>query len=54
MPIEPARDWSECLEFSRAVSAAIERTDPQRYTTKFTKARPLEEDSDRLRAIVRL
>ena len=30
MPITPARDWSECLEFSRAVSEAIERTDPQR------------------------
>ena len=37
MPITPARDWSECLEFSRAVSEAIERTDPQRYTTTFAK-----------------
>jgi bifunctional non-homologous end joining protein LigD len=38
MPIKPSRDWSECLEFSRAVSEAIERTDPQRYTTTFAKA----------------
>jgi bifunctional non-homologous end joining protein LigD len=38
MPITPARDWSECLEFSRSVSEAIERTDPQRYTTTFAKA----------------
>jgi bifunctional non-homologous end joining protein LigD len=38
VPIAPARDWSECLEFSRAVSEAIERTDPQRYTTTFAKA----------------
>ena len=27
-PIKPARDWSECLEFARDVSEAIERTDP--------------------------
>jgi len=38
MPIIPARDWSECLEFSRAVSEAIERTNPERYTTTFAKA----------------
>jgi bifunctional non-homologous end joining protein LigD len=38
MPITPSRDWSECLGFSRAVSEAIERTDPQRYTTTFAKA----------------
>jgi bifunctional non-homologous end joining protein LigD len=38
MPITPARDWSECLEFARSVSAAIERTYPQRYTTTFAKA----------------
>jgi bifunctional non-homologous end joining protein LigD len=38
MPIQRARDWSECLQFSRAVSEAIERTDPQRYTTTFAKA----------------
>jgi bifunctional non-homologous end joining protein LigD len=38
MPIKRARDWSECLEFSRAVSQAIERTDPHMYTTTFAKA----------------
>jgi bifunctional non-homologous end joining protein LigD len=38
MPMKPARNWSECLEFSRAVAVAIERTDPQRYTTAFAKA----------------
>lgn len=37
VPIKPARDWSECLEFARAVSEAIERTDPI-YTTTFAKA----------------
>ena len=36
VPIKPARDWSECLEFARAVSEAIERTDPI-YTTTFAK-----------------
>jgi bifunctional non-homologous end joining protein LigD len=38
VPITPARDVPECLEFSRAVSDAIVRTDPQLYTTKFSKA----------------
>ena len=36
VPIKPARDWSECLEFARDVSEAIERTDPI-YTTTFAK-----------------
>ena len=38
LPIAPARDWSECLDFSRSVAEAIERTDPRRYTTTFAKA----------------
>jgi len=38
VPIKPARDWSECLAFSRAVSEAIERSDPRMYTTAFAKA----------------
>ena len=38
VPIRPSRSWSECLEFSRAVSEAIERADPQMYTTAFAKA----------------
>ena len=35
-PIQPARDWAECLEFARDVSEAITRTDPI-YTTTFAK-----------------
>jgi bifunctional non-homologous end joining protein LigD len=38
VPVKPSRDWSDCLEFSRAVSEAIERADPQTYTTAFAKA----------------
>ena len=37
MPIKPAREVAECLEFSRGVSDAIVRTDPQLYTTTFAK-----------------
>jgi DNA primase len=37
VPIRPSRDWSECLDFARNVSEAIERTDPI-YTTTFAKA----------------
>jgi bifunctional non-homologous end joining protein LigD len=37
-PLTPARDVSQCLEFSRAVSEALVRTDPRVYTTKFAKA----------------
>jgi bifunctional non-homologous end joining protein LigD len=36
-PIKPARDVAQCLEFSRDVSEAIARTDPQVYTTTFAK-----------------
>ena len=38
VPITPERDWSACLAFARAVSEAIARTDPERYTTTFAKA----------------
>ena len=38
VPIKPAREVSECLEFSRGVSDAIAKTDPQLYTTTFAKA----------------
>jgi hypothetical protein len=38
VPIKPARDWSECLDFARNVSEAIERTDPI-YTTTFRQGR---------------
>jgi len=37
-PLEPARDVAACLKFSRGVSVAIVRTDPERYTTTFAKA----------------
>jgi bifunctional non-homologous end joining protein LigD len=37
VPIRPARDVAECLDFSRRVSEAIVRTNAQRYTTKFAK-----------------
>ena len=37
VPIKPAREVAECLEFSRNVSDAIARTDPQLYTTTFAK-----------------
>jgi len=37
MPINPGRDVAQCLEFSRDVSEAISRTDPQLYTTTFAK-----------------
>ena len=36
VPIAPARDWAECLQFARNVSEAIERTD-RLYTTTFAK-----------------
>jgi bifunctional non-homologous end joining protein LigD len=37
VPLKPSRDWSECLEFSRAVAEAIERSDSRAYTTAFAK-----------------
>jgi bifunctional non-homologous end joining protein LigD len=37
VPITPARDVLECLEFSREVSEAIVRTEPRLYTTTFAK-----------------
>jgi bifunctional non-homologous end joining protein LigD len=36
-PIEPQRDWSECLEYSRRVGEALARTNPAMYTTAFAK-----------------
>jgi bifunctional non-homologous end joining protein LigD len=37
-PVVPRADWSECLEFSRALAEAIERHAPELYTTAFAKA----------------
>jgi len=39
-PIKPQRAWSECLEFARGVSEAIEQTDPIYTRARGEKARP--------------
>jgi bifunctional non-homologous end joining protein LigD len=36
-PLEPALDWSACLDFAREVSRVIVRADPQRYTMRFAR-----------------
>lgn len=38
VPLLPRRTVAACLEFSRAVAEAIERTNPRAYTTTFAKA----------------
>jgi bifunctional non-homologous end joining protein LigD len=38
VPLKPKRTVGECLEFSRAVSEAITKSDPRTYTTAFAKA----------------
>jgi bifunctional non-homologous end joining protein LigD len=38
VPLRPARDVKQCLQFSRAVSEALVRTNPRLYTTTFAKA----------------
>ena len=38
VPLKPAADWSACLEFARGLAVALERRDPARYTTNFSKA----------------
>ena len=38
VPLKPALDVAQCLDFSRAVSEALVRTDPQLYTTTFAKS----------------
>jgi bifunctional non-homologous end joining protein LigD len=38
VPLTPKRSVAECLDFSRAVSDAIARTDPDAYTTAFAKS----------------
>jgi bifunctional non-homologous end joining protein LigD len=37
-PLAPHADWSACLDFARALSEAIEASDPALYTTQFAKA----------------
>jgi bifunctional non-homologous end joining protein LigD len=38
VPVAPRRTVAECLDFSRAVSEAIARTDPRSYTTAFARS----------------
>jgi bifunctional non-homologous end joining protein LigD len=37
VPIQPRVSWSQCLAFSKAVSEALVRADPRRYTIAFGK-----------------
>jgi len=37
VPIKPSLSWATCLSFSRSVSEAIVRTNPDLYTTAFSK-----------------
>ena len=37
VPIKPSLDWPECLAFSRAVAAALVKSDPALYTTTYSK-----------------
>ena len=48
VPLKPKRTVAECLDFSRAVSEAIARTDPRAYTTDVRKVRTRAQDPDRL------
>ena len=38
LPIRPAADWSQCLEFARALAAALVRRRPSLFTATFAKA----------------
>jgi DNA polymerase LigD, polymerase domain len=38
IPLEPKAEWSLCLELARGLSEALERSDPEAFTTKFAKA----------------
>jgi bifunctional non-homologous end joining protein LigD len=37
-PLQPGRQWDECLAFARAVATALMRSSPAIYTTAFAKA----------------
>jgi bifunctional non-homologous end joining protein LigD len=37
VPLTPHADWSQCLEFSRALSERFEQAQPDLYTTAFAK-----------------
>ena len=38
VPLKPHADWSECLEFTRALSERFEQAQPELYTTAFARA----------------
>jgi bifunctional non-homologous end joining protein LigD len=38
VPLVSRADWSECLLFARRLCEAIERADPERFTTQYAKA----------------
>jgi bifunctional non-homologous end joining protein LigD len=38
VPLAPRATWDQCLSFSREIAEAIERRQPDRYTTAFAKA----------------
>lgn len=38
IPLVPKADWSDCLLFSRRLCEALERLEPDRYTTRYAKA----------------
>ena len=38
VPIVPSVEWSDCLEFARAVASLLAEQDPLTYTTDFRKA----------------
>jgi bifunctional non-homologous end joining protein LigD len=37
-PVVPKRDWSECLEFSRAFAQVLAKRDPRRFTVAYARA----------------
>ena len=38
IPVVPEHDWSQCLEFARAIATLMTEYDPERYTTDFRKS----------------
>jgi len=38
VPLTPSADWTECLEFARALAMALVRRDAHRFTERFAKA----------------
>ncbi|HEY7172156.1 MAG TPA: non-homologous end-joining DNA ligase [Vicinamibacterales bacterium] len=36
-PLAPRAEWTECLDFARAIAETLERRDPARFTTRFAK-----------------